>query len=85
MEKNMKKKLNVFYDQEKDILYIAKDGKEEEFIEIYPGINIELNEKREFIGLEILEASKILKDVIKPIQEKTVKTQKPRLSDKSTI
>jgi uncharacterized protein YuzE len=81
----MKKKLNVFYDQEKDILDIAKDGKEEEFIEIYPGINIELNEKREFIGLEILEASRILKDVIKPIQEKTVKTQNPRLSNKSTI
>jgi len=66
----MNKKLNVYYDQEKDILYIAKDGKEEEFVEIYPGINIELNEKKEFIGLEILEASKILKDVIKPIQEK---------------
>ena len=66
----MKKKLNVFYDQEKDILYIAKDGREEEFIEIYPGINVELNEKKEFIGIEILEASRILKDVIKPIQEK---------------
>ena len=66
----MNKKLNVYYDQEKDILYIAKDGKEEEFVEIYPGINIELNEKKEFIGLELLEASKILKDVIKPIQEK---------------
>lgn len=81
----MKKKLNVFYDQEKDILYIAKDGKEEEFIEIYPGINIELNEKREFIGLEILEASKILEDVIKPIQEKKVNTRKSRPSNKSTI
>lgn len=81
----MKKKLNVFYDQEKDILYIAKDGKEEEFIEIYPGINIELNEKREFIGLEILEASKILKDVINPIQEKKVNTRKSRPSNKSTI
>lgn len=46
MEKNMNKKLNVFYDQDKDILYIAKDGKEEEFIEIYPGVNIELNEKK---------------------------------------
>ena len=66
----MKKKLNVFYDQEKDILFIAKDGREEEFIEIYPGINVELNEKKEFIGIEILEASRILKDVIKPIQEK---------------
>ncbi len=81
----MNKKLNVFYDQEKDILYIAKDGKEEEYVEIYPGINIELNEKREFIGLEILEASKILKDVIKPIQEKRVKTRNSRLSNKSTI
>lgn len=77
----MNKRLNVFYDQERDILYIAKDGKEEEFIEIYPGINIELNEKKEFIGLEILEASKILKDVVKPIQEKRFKTKKLKLSE----
>ena len=71
----MNKKLNVFYDQENDILYIAKDGREEEFIEIFPGINIELNEKKEFIGLEILEASKVLQDVVKPIQERRVKNR----------
>ena len=75
MEENMNKKLNVFYDQENDILYIAKDGREEEFIEIFPGINIELNEKKEFIGLEILEASKVLQDVVKPIQERRVKNR----------
>jgi len=75
MEENMNKKLNVFYDQENDILYIAKDGREEEFIEICPVINIELNEKKEFIGLEILEASKVLQDVVKPIQERRVKNR----------
>ena len=77
----MSKKLSVSYDKEKDILYIAKDGQEEEFIEVYPGINIELNERKEFMGIEILEASKVLKDVVKPIQEKRFKTQKLKLSE----
>jgi len=35
----------VNYDSESDVLYIAaKAGKEESFVEIAPGINVELNE-----------------------------------------
>lgn len=66
----MNKNLKVFYDRESDILYIAKEDQEEEFVELSPGINIELNKKGEFIGIEIQNASKMLKDVVEPIRER---------------
>ena len=64
----MKKIIN--YDQKSDVLYIGvKKGIEEEFIEISPGINIELDSNGQVIGVEILNASKILKSVVKPLQK----------------
>ena len=68
----MNKDLKVFYDRKSDILYIATEDQEEEFVELYPGINIELNKKGEFIGIEIQNASKMLKDVVEPIREKRI-------------
>ncbi len=65
------KELKVSYDQERDILYIAKEGVEEEFVEVYPGINVELDKSRNLIGIEILRASFILKDVVEPMRRKT--------------
>ncbi|MFW6129436.1 MAG: DUF2283 domain-containing protein [Candidatus Aminicenantaceae bacterium] len=35
---------------------------------MHPGVHIEYNDKKQFIGIEILNASRILKDVVKPIQ-----------------
>ena len=64
-------KLKVFYDREKDVLSIAKEGIEEEFVEVYPGINLELDKTGNFIGIEIMRASSILKDVVEPIRKKT--------------
>ena len=66
--------LKILYDKENDVLSFLKDGKEDAFIEIYPGINIELDDKKEFIGIEILNASQVLKDVLKPIQENYQRT-----------
>lgn len=63
-------KLKVFYDREKDVLSIAKEGIEEEFVEVYPGINLELDKTGNFIGIEIMRASSILKDVVEPIRKK---------------
>ncbi|MBU4299408.1 DUF2283 domain-containing protein [Patescibacteria group bacterium] len=65
---NSKKIIN--YDQKSDVLYIGvRKGIEEEFVEISPGINIELDEKSQVIGIEILNASKVLKSVVKPLQK----------------
>lgn len=66
----MKQGLKVFYDDEEDILYLAIEGKEEEFVEIQPGINVELDKDRQVIGIEILRAAEVLKEVIEPVRRK---------------
>jgi len=64
----MKKKSLINYDYKSDVLYIvAKKGLEEEFVEIAPGINVELDESGKVIGIEILNASKCLKAIAKPL------------------
>ena len=64
---NSKKIIN--YDPKSDVLYMgAKKGIEEEFIEVSPGINVELDSKGQVIGVEVLNASKMLKSVVKPLQ-----------------
>jgi len=62
----MNKKYN--YDKESDSLYIyVKEGKEESFEEILPGINIELNKDNEVIGIEIIKASRFAKSLSKQL------------------
>ncbi len=73
------KKLNskkiVNYDSKSDVLYIGlRKGIEEEFVEISPGINVELDENGQVIGIEILNASRILKSVAKPLQRQALET-----------
>ena len=47
------------YDKESDSLFIyLKEEEEDSFEEIVPGINIELDDKGEVIGIEILRASR---------------------------
>ena len=63
-----RKKSIISYDYDSDVLYIAaKKGAEEEFVEIAPGINVELDDKGQVIGVEILNASKCLKHIAKPL------------------
>ena len=62
--------LKVHYDAEMDVLYLAKLGLEQEVREIYPGLNLELDAQGEVIGLEILKASELLKEVIGPLLAK---------------
>ena len=62
--------LKVHYDAEADILYLAKAGQEEEVVEIYPGMNLELDANRELIGMELVRASEVLKEVLEPLLEK---------------
>ncbi len=61
------KDFKVFYDKKEDILYLAKEGKETEVIEISPGVNVELDGSGKLIGVEIFKASRLFKDVIKPM------------------
>jgi uncharacterized protein YuzE len=64
------KDFRVFYDEKEDILYLAKQGQEEEVMEVAPGVNLEFDKGGQLIGVELLNASTLLKDVIKPMEKK---------------
>ncbi len=67
----LKRTPQVHYDAQIDALYIAmRTGAEEDFIEIAPGVHIELNDQKEVVGIEILNASQFLKAVLKPMEKR---------------
>lgn len=52
------------YDPESDALYLGlKKGVEESFLEIAPGLNLEIDEYGKIIGIEVLNASQILEQI----------------------
>jgi len=70
MEENLMEDFKVFYDEKEDILYLGKEGKEEEVLELSPGVNIELDESGSLIGVEVFKASHRFKDVIKLMEKR---------------
>lgn len=51
----------IYYDKKTDVLWLnIKSGAEEELREITPGVSIELDKNGEVLGIEILNASKVL-------------------------
>ena len=61
----------VHYDSKVDALYIAmQGGAESDVMEVAPGVNVELNKKKEIIGIEILNAAQFLKSVLKPLEKR---------------
>ncbi len=60
----------VFYDDEEDILFLAKEGEEAEVVEISPGVNMELDSEGKLIGVEVFHASMMFKDVLKSMEKK---------------
>ncbi|KKQ77647.1 MAG: hypothetical protein A3A96_03205 [Candidatus Zambryskibacteria bacterium RIFCSPLOWO2_01_FULL_39_39] len=66
MEKIIKKQKMVHYDKGSDVLYFGvQNGIEEEFVEVAPGVSVELDEKKKVIGIEVMNASRILRSVMK--------------------
>ena len=64
--KNKRKGPMVRYDSKADALYIVtRKGAEEEVMEMAPGVNLELNQEGGVIGIEILNASQLFRDVTK--------------------
>lgn len=54
-------KQKIYYDKKTDVLWLnIKGGPEEEYKEVAPGIGVELSKKGELLGIEILNASKVL-------------------------
>ena len=60
----------VFYDESEDILYLAKEGQEAEAEELSTGVNAELDVNGNLIGVEIFNASRLLKYIVKLIEKK---------------
>ena len=60
----------VFYDDEEDILYLAKEGEKAEVVELSPGVNMELDSNGNLIGVELFKASRMFKDVLKLMEKK---------------
>jgi uncharacterized protein YuzE len=70
VEKDIMDDFKIFYDEEEDILYLAKEGEEAEVVEVSPGVNMELDSNGNLIGVEIFKASHVFKDVLKPMEKK---------------
>lgn len=70
LEENLMDDFKVFYDEEEDILYLAKEGGEAEVVEISPGVNMELDINGNLIGVELFKASHMFKNVLKPMEKK---------------
>ena len=53
------------YFEEDDVLHLSISGeKEASSVEIAPNVTVELNDKGELIGVEILEASRFVRDTV---------------------
>ena len=65
MEQNLMQDFKVSYDDNEDMLYLAKEGEEEEIVELAPGVNVEIDSSGSLIGVEVFNASFVFKDVIK--------------------
>lgn len=64
----------IRYFEKEDILHLViSEEPESRSLELSPDITVELNEQNELIGVEILNASKFLRDsVLESIQAKTL-------------
>lgn len=67
-------KTRIRYFEKEDVLHLViSDEPEFRSIELGPNITVELNDKNEMIGVEILKASAFLRDtVLDSIQAKTL-------------
>ena len=60
----MKKPKMTYFEQEDILHFVIAEEEEANSVELSPNITAELNEKGEIIGLEILQASTFVRDVI---------------------
>jgi uncharacterized protein YuzE len=70
MEESVMEEFKIYYDEEEDILYLGKEGQEEEVVEISPGVNAELDQDGKLIGVEVFKASNRFRDIIKLMEKR---------------
>jgi len=70
MAANKQKKLKIYYDSEADALsMVVKDGAEDHFEELSPGISVEYDRRGNVLGFEILNASRHFRAAIPKMAE----------------
>ena len=70
MATNKQKKLKIYYDSEADALsMVVKDGAEDHFEELSPGISVEYDRRGNVLGFEILNASRHFRATIPKMAE----------------
>ena len=69
---------NMNYFEKDDIIHIkVKDGEEANSVEISPNVTAELDEDNDIIGVEILNASKYLRDnILETVQARILQLRK---------
>ena len=67
-------KARIRYFEKEDVIHLViTDEPESRSVELSPNITVELNEKNEMIGIEILNATAFLRDaVLDSVQAKTL-------------
>jgi uncharacterized protein YuzE len=61
----------VHYDPEADVVFVYnRRGREEEFVEVSPNVSLELDKKGAVIGVEILNASKVLRPFLQSLRKR---------------
>ena len=67
-------KTRIRYFEQEDVLHLViAEGPESRSLELSPNITVELNDRNELIGVEILKASAFLRDaVLESVQAKTL-------------
>lgn len=68
-------KTRMTYFEKDDVLHLAiSDEPEAGSVELGPNITVELNDKGEMIGIEILEASRFIRDsIMESVQAKVLR------------
>lgn len=70
MAKNKLKSIN--YDPEADVIaFYVGEGQEEEFVEVAPGVALEMDKKGSVIGVEIMNASKVLRPFLRSLEKRS--------------
>jgi len=68
-------KIRMMYFEKEDVLHLAiSDETETGSVELGPNITVELNDQGEMIGIEILEASRFIRDsIMESVQAKVLR------------
>lgn len=65
------KRQSIHYDPEADVIaFHIGEGREERFVEVAPGVALEMDKKGSVVGVEIINASKVLRPFLRSLEKR---------------